>query len=266
MDELEQKIKDELIRQRADEIYQDMQDPKYLEEVRNASVESAKKTSELVFSLIDGLFGLMGKAEDDEYMPPDIKEKLDSLKSRVSEKKDGVDFAKQAEEFSRPENMKKYAQEQAKAQYMTREDLDLLIKEQDDKLKELGPDVAEEFKDVDKVIYALTAGNDEFIKRLSEYAGAKGFEEALKKETQYSILRFMYPTADDYIANQLKSIDVMKSFISKASDMVVGDDELSPMFSSLIGDLESGIDKINQAKEKILVDRIYKDIEKIYTN
>lgn len=217
-----------LIVQRAEQDYQLLKDLKY-----------KKLTNEFIEIVLDSI--------NDEEDREKIKPKLHEL---------SVDF-------SDSKQLRKKAYESAKNYYRTKEDLDLEIEGLCKQLVD-GCDIQEkelqEIRETCEGRYDFIKMQGKFIDELVKIAEKEGLETAVAKETEYEVLRRMFPTAEDYFDLHLKFYESTINHFAKMGEVIE-----EHTYEKSVAETFIGLSKASKLMLEYLLEKIVcKEIKEIY--
>jgi len=200
---LETQLREALVQQRADELYQQFSsEPQYKTMV-------TEFVEELGNSMIESIATSMGDIEPDEK-----DEMLADYRAEV--------LLQLRAQFDNPEQLRQMVTEQARNQYMTSDELRAKLGPQIKSLREdedmgIDDESMSNFERAYETVYGYAADNDRMLGRLSEIAEAKGLEKAISKETRYELIRERFPTPESFREYSASSFLVLGSFSSSLS-------------------------------------------------
>jgi len=234
---LEKEIRETIIAQRVEALHKSLQTKKYDE-----IIEMFIKT---IISTIT-----------DEGFKQEVKQELTKTMNDI---------------FLTPENMQEQAKQIAKSQYKSVKELDLILQEEYKNAKEKHGSRAgifEEFKGLNKGRYEFFEKQDKIMANLVKIAEKEGVEKALEKETNYSVIREVFPTPEDYINVFIKSsqsaIDYL-AYLTKIERLEEDNPCYSTQMDKALYELEEGILKaFNKYHKEIELKEIIKEAKEIY--
>lgn len=248
---LETQLREALVEQRADELYQQFSsEPQYKAMV-------TEFVDELGNSMIESIATSIGDVE-----PEEKKEMLTKYRADV--------LPQLRAQFDNPEQLRQIVTEQARSQYMTSDELRAKMAPQFKEIKE------DEDFDIDneamtnveksyKKVFEYTKENDRILNRLSEIAKAEGLEKAIQKETRYEIIRERFPTPELFREYSLRAQENIKSLFQEMSSALMADGEAGKFIGGMFGAIGSAMEKMRKMGEKLTPDYLDKTIQEIYS-
>lgn len=246
---LETQLRDALVEQRADELYQQfLSEPRYkamigefVEDLGNSMIES-----------ISTSFGDVEPDEKEEMLSEYREKVLPQLKAQ----------------FDNPEQLRQIVTEQAKNQYMTsnelRAKLDSNFKEMRDEDLDIDESAMTNFERVYEKVFEYTQENDRILKRLSEVAETEGLEKATQKTTRYAIIKERFPTAESFRDYSTKAQEDVKNLFKEMSSALMADGEAGKVIGGMLGAIGSAMEKMMKVGEKLTADYLDKTVQEIY--
>lgn len=236
MESLENRIREALIIQTAEETYQKMQEPKYKDKIR-----------EYVQKILSSAFGADELKEDEE-----------GFKELMSIIEEGTE-----KWLNDPANLREEAYKSARNQYNTREQFDAQMEPLYKDLKKhqgFKPEALQEVKNASKELYDFFDTQTKLVTGLVKVAEEEGFERALTKEARCNVLKEMFPSSEEYTAYKLKSAGAGKNFLICLQKAIAKEDKEAEVFGKFIGGLAESLDDINEEMLKDIIDQEVKEI------
>jgi len=200
---LETQLRETLVEQRADELYQQFSsEPQYKAMV-------GEFVEELSSSMIESIATSLGDVEPDEK-----EEMLSKYRAEV--------LPQLRAQFDNPEQLRQIVTEQARNQYMTSDELRAKMGTQFSEMRksddfDIDESAMTNFKRAYEKVFEYAQENDRILNRLSEVAEAEGLEKATQKATRYAIIRERFPTAESFRDYSLRAQENVKSLFQEIS-------------------------------------------------
>ena len=247
---LETQLREALVAQRADELYQQFSsEPQY-------KVMVGEFVEELGNSMIESIATSIGDVEPDEK-----EEILVEYRAEV--------LPQLREQLDNPEQLRQIVTEQAINQYITSGELRAKMAPQFKEMKEdedfdIDDESMANFERAYEKVFEYAQENDRILNRLSEVAEAEGLEKAIQKETRYGIIRERFPTPESFRDYSVKAQKNIKSLFQEMSSVLMADGEAGKFIGGMLGATGSAIEKMMEMGEKLIADYFDKTIQEIY--
>ncbi|MAH03737.1 hypothetical protein CMI39_03040 [Candidatus Pacearchaeota archaeon] len=247
---LETQLKEALVKQRADELYQKFSfEPQY-------KIMIGEFVEELGNSMIESIATSMGDLKPDEK-----DEMLEEYRAKV--------LPQLRTQFDNPEQLRQIFTEQARNQYMISDELRAKMAPQFKEMKEdedfdIDDEAMTNFERTYEKIFKYAEENDKILNKLSEIAKAEGLEKAIQKETIYEIIRERFPTPESFREYSLRTQENIKSLFQEMPGTLMADGEVGKFMGGMIGAIGSAMEKMMKVGEKLTADYLDRTIQEIY--
>lgn len=248
MEGLETKVREALIEQRAEELYKSTsENPEY-------KVIATELMENFVNSLVSSLINSLGKFDE--------KEKQEMMQEYKAE------FLPQIKaQFENPKQFKEMIYEQVKNQLMSYRQLKAKLKSHFTDLRkdeEIGEDVAKEYEKTYEGLFKFAKTSDKIVKELIKIAEKEGLEKATRKETRYTVIRKLFPTAEEYKQFSIKGLEEVRKFMHQAQNTLMADGETGKLMAGMFGAMSDLLEKAVDTTEKVQGKYLEKTIQEIY--
>ena len=249
---LETQLRESLVEQRAEELYQQFSsEPKYKAMV-----------GEFVEELDSFMIGSIATSMGDDIGPDEKEEMLAEYRSEV--------LPQLSAQFDNPKQLRQMVTEQARNQYMTSGELRAKMSPQIKKMKEdedfdIGDDAMTNFERAYEKVFEYAEENDRMINRLTEIAEAEGLEKATQKETRYEIIRERFPTPESFRDYSARFQENIKNLCQEMSRALMADGEAGQFIGGMLGVMGNAMEKMMRVGEKLTADYLDKTIQEIYS-
>jgi len=242
---IESQIYGWLIEKETQEMYRLLSTPEF----QKKALEFTKEfCNSLASKLSEGTLSDAEKLELEKELVPEIESKFQN-------------------QFQNPEQLRKMASQAAKNIYMTPKELEKNVTRMCNELskdEEFGEEAIFEFRKSHLKTLELSKYNDRIIKGLAEVARKDGIEKAMTDEATYSVIRSIFPTADDYVAFQDKFRKAGKKYLTDVQKAMTMDGELGMIIGNFVGALQEATEQFKEFIEDYRVEKAKKDVQKIY--
>lgn len=248
---LEKRLRESLIEQRADELFnQFSSEPQYKEMVCELVKESIK----------DFLTSFGDIDATDEILANHLVDLETKMKSQYDD----------------PKQLRSMLIEQARKDYMTFDEFKLGMISKIEGLENMvGAEKGiKDFKLSDVVTNNLekfygklseyVQENERIIDRLTEIAGKEGLEKAIQKETRYEIIREKFTTSESFREYFLKARENKKYIFTELSNAFIEGSEIEQIIGEMIKSSFKSIEKMTEIQYKLGTDYFNKTIQEIY--
>jgi isoleucyl-tRNA synthetase len=267
METLERQVRDALIEKAGRESYETMQKFEYKTLLKDL-------VKDMLYTAIGTFFAEEEKESKElrpSNMPAHIVEELDRIDAEFDAKM-MQDFEEEADTFleetlNNPEAMRKMAYDGARNQYMTREELEETLQGW---YKRLGEDAdfcdkaMDEFKKANQRLYRFFEFTDSIVAEYVKIAEEEGIEKVTTKEAEQSVMRRLFPTAEQFIEHCLMGREAFKEYAAHVERAMMMDGPLGKTLGSVVGKIPGMIDKIKDVSEKMQDEYVFKKAEEIY--
>jgi len=245
MNELEIKVREGLVNQRAEDLMEVLQDPEYGEKVRHLAVK-----------IVQGMYSAIMDQEEGILAPTDEErdETMALIEKSITDR------------FCDKESLRKQAFDSAKGQILTTVELQAQIQSVYDDMdeREYGAEALAEFKALNDNVIRHAEYTDNLIVGLAKIAEEKGIEKALKRESHYQVIRQMYPTAEEYIEQCKEGMLLMREYFKKVESIMIKDGEAGKAIGAAFGSMGDTMAEFREMMEEAQITQIQKMAEKIY--
>lgn len=247
---LETQLREALVEQRADELYQQFSsEPQYKAMV-------GEFVEDLGNSMIESIATSLGDIE-----PEEKEEMLSGYRAEI--------LPQIRAQFDNPEQLRQIVTEQARNQYMTSDELRAKMGTQLREIREsedldIDESAMTNFEKAYEKVFDYAQENDRILNRLSEVAEAEGLEKATQKETRYAIIRERFPTAESFRDYSARAQENVKTLFQEMSSALMADGEAGQIMGGMFGAMGSAMEKMMKVGEKLTTDYLDKTIQEIY--
>jgi len=248
---LEIQVREALIDQETNEAYKIVaKDPeKYISRV-------CKTLENLVLSVYESTEDLIDKTQGFWVKEKTVEEKRKEFEEEV--------LSKIRADLRNPEKLREMVRGDVKTCYLSREEIKAQVESYVADLKELeeeiGEEAIEEYKRAYVPLYDLLGKNDEFIRRLAKIAEKEGLEEAIKKERKHTVIKEIFPTAQEYREYHRKKWDALRNYFRGASTGFQRDGSLGKFLGVVLTGTGKSVEPLLMKSER----NLEKTIEVIY--
>jgi hypothetical protein len=169
--------------------------------------------------------------------------------------------------FKDPMKLKKMSYESAKTRYTTSKQLARYITnvcKQLSKKEEFNDQAISEFRNANSKLMEIAGYNDKLIKGLTEIAKKEGMRKALTKKSQNSVIRSIFPTADDYIRFREQGAKVIDDYLTNVQKAMAMDGETGAAIGVAFGAAQDAIGHFKEFTDSCLIEQTKKEVSKIY--
>jgi len=246
MPELATQVREALIEQSAEELYQ----------LLSSGDEQKKMAEEVAREMVDAF---VLSAADILYVDEDLEKEI------RKEFEDGI--REQVSRLYNPEQLREITRQQARSNYKTEEEYKAELGSHIAELKEdkdIEDDVITEYEKSYDIVIGFIRDRDRIIKRLVEIAEKEGVEKAAQKETRYAIIRELFPTREDYKTFQKRTVEELEGFYSQAGNALMQDGEFGQLAGRIMNSMARIIQKFKEKFKQVQAAYLEKELDAIY--
>ena len=238
MVKLKEQVIDALIQKDALEYLEMLQNPEYLEKLKQMFQEMSASAVEIL---------------DDGITDEDEKEELTNLI-----------YKDMAGPFCDPNQLEQIASQAVIENYKTNDDL---VKEYDHMFKNkdfeqrVGQEGIKKLKEAFQILIEKSIPFSDFkekvIEKTLKIAKKEGLEKAVNKESQNKIIQELLPNSEKYIEFFMSSFKISKEFLSNFQDIISKGEEADQIHAALMNAMQNSLQKISHDFTKARADKIY---------
>jgi hypothetical protein len=244
---LEQQIRNALIEERRDSLYEKFSTDDYKRKIGGA-----------MYKVFDVIMGRFQELSGEDEPIGDMEKGMMKVMMQV-----------QLSQMLNDESLKQMAYDFAKTTYMTKDEVIQNIEFMYSKLESMpgtNLEALKKFKELNTQHLCSSDGNDYYVSKLVEIAEKKGVEHALRKETKYEIIRVKYPTAKEYIKSCLSNISRNMESLDDVVPVMQMDGEAGRLVAILVQSAKESALEMGIINREVQKEAIYNEAVKIYGN
>lgn len=248
METLEQQVRNALIQERRDTLYEKFSSDDYKIKIQGAM----HKVFDVVVNSLDEFTG------DNNEPISDMEKGMMQVMMQV-----------QMSQMLNDESLKQMAYNFARTTYMTQEEVVQNMEHMYSKLSSMpgrNPEAIEKLREINDRFLQDSQGNHFYISRLVEIAEKEGLEHALNQETKYELIREKYPTAKEYINSCLSNITRNMEYIDDIVPAIGMDGEAGRLFALIFEASKEAAKEMGIINREVQKEAIYEEALKIYGN
>lgn len=241
MKTLEDQVRESLIQKKADESYELTQQPKY-----QAMIKDMIKT------MYGPMLETLGDTDSEEDDSAEIMSGINNVVEQL---------------ISDPEQLRQQAYQQAKIQYMTKEEIESQFSKMYGNLNEngdFGDEALQEFRRANENLYMFFDYKDDIVAGLVEIAEREGVEKALTDEAEYEVIRSIFPTKEEYIAFCENGLRAVKDYFAQVQKAMAMDGEVGQVIGAMYEGIQKAVYGMQEMREQAQKDSVLKKAQKIY--
>ncbi len=264
MDPLEYKVREAMVVKKSEELYQTMQRPEKKEELKGALGRICRK-------VVSPLMSVLPEGE----LPFNNDMMMMMMESSLQQAFSNKDYLSTMYRFQymMPDEKKEEMFRQLREETVTDdgtadgmdENRDVLKRELSKEDSEIVDGIVGELRKKQGDIYVSPISSDKIVFRLVEIAREEGLEEAVKDESEYRVTRELCPTAEEYIAYNLLSMETAKRQLSNLKDAFAPAGEIEDSaLGGIFATMRNFFTELHTIMQDVNLGQTYENTRKIY--